>query len=60
LRADWFQQIESETVPVPGIDVEHADPRIETEGSGGQPSLGFEQRIEIVENSVWRIGCKPG
>jgi hypothetical protein len=60
LRTDYFHKVARQAITSGCVHVQNAHTGIETQGSGGQPSLGFEQRIKIVENCIWRIGREPG
>jgi hypothetical protein len=46
LRADYFHKVACQAVAGCCVYVQDAHTGIEAEGSSGQPSLGFEQRIK--------------
>ena len=60
LRTDYFHKVARQAVASRCVYMQDTHTGIETEGSSGQSSLGFEQCIKIVENCVWRIGREPG
>jgi hypothetical protein len=59
LRTDYFHKVTRQAVASGCVHVQDTDAGIETDGSSGQPSLGFQQRIKIVENCVRWIGREP-
>jgi hypothetical protein len=54
-RSCGLHQIECERVAAAVVDMDDAEARVETHSEASEPGLGFEDRVEVVEDCVCRV-----
>ena len=58
-RPTRLHEVEHHRVAALHVSVEEPEAWIEAYGQTGQPALGFEQPVSVVEQSVGRVGRRP-
>jgi hypothetical protein len=54
-RAERFEEVEGEAVPVPLVGVHDPKARVEPEGLKGEAGFSFSERVAVVEHRVDRV-----
>src|SRR5215472_83357 len=60
IRADRLDRVESQRCSAVDVSMKHADPGIEPTGEQGDRHFGFEDGVEIVEQSISGRRCPGG
>lgn len=53
LEAGCFHQVERERVAVAVVDVHEAEAGVEADREAGESGLGFQDRVQVVEDRQW-------
>ena len=60
LRADGLQDVEGQRVAGLEVRVQHTEAGVEPQSEAGEPCLGLEERVQVVEDDDGRVDRQRG